>query len=313
VKPRACLLAALAAGLVSCSSAPKNQDQVFEQKNRAAELARFGNDYYRKGDLDQAQRFFTMALAYNAAADNRAGLAETYNSLGKVALARGANDEATRQFAEALRIGEELGDPSLVAKAQNNFGEAAFARGEFVASLELFVKALAARGLAETDRAVMLHNQGSALRRLGRSPEAEALFREALAINVREKVWSEAASNYYMLASVESERGQYARAEDMAREALASDRKVENSRGIANDYVALGRLAARAGDSEKALDYFGRAVLVYRSLAAVEPRADVRAGLHDAARQAAETAERLGRADVARGYRDMLQEGEPSR
>ncbi len=313
MKPHVVLLGALvAAAALSCSSAPKNQDLVFEQKNKAAELARFGNDSYRKGDLDQAARFFTMALAYNAAADNRPGLAESYNSLGKVALARGAGDDATRQFNEALHIGEELGDAALVAQAQNTLGEVAFARGDFAGSLDLFAKAVGAKGLADTTRAVMLHNQGSALRRLGRGPEAEGLFREALAINVREKVWFEAASNYYMLASVESERGQYARAEELALSALESDRKVENSRGIANDYAALGRIAARAGDQARSLDYFERAVLVYRSLAAVEPRADVRAGLRDAASQAAEAAEHLGRSDVARTYRDLLQEGAPS-
>jgi len=305
------LVAVVAALSFSCSSAPKKQDELFDQRNRAAELARFGNDFYRRGDLDQALRVFTLALAYNAVADDRPGLVESYNSIGKVHLARSANEEASRHFAQALRIAQGLGDGALVAKSQNNLGEAAFARGEFAASLELFGQALSARGLADTDRAVVLHNEGSALRRLGRAAEAEPPFREALAINVREKVWTEAASNYYMLASLESERGQLARARELAGQALESDRKVENGKGIAKDYVALGRIAGRSGDAEGALDFFERAVLVYRSVIVVDSKADVRQGLEEAALQAAETAERLGRADVARGYRELLREREP--
>lgn len=312
-RPLCALLALVAAATFSCSSAPKKQDQVFDQRNRAAELARFGNDFYSKGDLDQALRVFTLALAYNAVADNRPGLVESYNSIGKVHLARGANEDASRHFGQALRIAQDLGDEALAAKSQNNLGEAAFARGEFAAALELFGKALGGRGLADSDRAVVLHNEGSTLRRLGRAAEAEPRFREALAINVREKIWTEAASNYYMLASLETERGELARAVELALQALESDRKVENGRGIAKDYVALGRISARSGDAQVALDYFERAVLVYRSVIVVDAKADVRRGLEEAALQAAETAERLGLADVARGYRDLLRERESSR
>lgn len=303
-------LAALAAAVtLACSSAPKKQDEVFDQKNKAAEAARFGNDYYRRGDLDQAARFFALSLAYNAAADNRAGLAESYNSLGKVHLARGANEEAVRHFGQALRIGQDLGDGALAAKAQNNLGEAAFARSEFAAALELFVTAGGGRGLADGDRAVVLHNQGAALRRLGRPAEAEPLLREALAINTRGRTWEEAASNCYVLAALEAERGALPRAREFAALALENDRKVENSRGIAKDYVALGRIASRAGEAEAALDFFERAVLVYKSLAVVDARVDVRGGLEEAATAAAQTADGLGRAEVARSYRALLQGG----
>ncbi len=296
----------------ACSSAPRRQDEVFEQKNKAAEAARLGNDSYRKGDLEQASRFFTLALACNAAVDNRAGLAESYNSLGKVSLARGANDEAVRHFAQALRIAQDLGAGALASKAENNLGEAAFARGEFAAALEQFGKALGGKGLTDGEKAVVLHNQGAALRRLGRPAEAEPLLREALTINTRDKIWDEAASNYYVLASLETERGALDRARELAGLALESDRKVENGRGIAKDYVALARIAARAGDRERALELFERAVLVYQSLAALDARVDVRAGLAEAAEAAAQTADGLGRADVARRYRALLQgEGSP--
>ncbi len=303
-----CALLALAVLLaVGCSSAPKRQDEVFELRNRAAEAARFGNDHYRRGDLEQAARFFALSLACNAAVDNRAGLAESYNSLGKVHLARGADEEASRAFGQALRIGQDIGDSAVVAKAQNNLGEAAFARGQFAAALELFVKAGAGSALRDGDQAVVLHNQGAALRRLGRPAEAEPLLREALAINTREKVWDEAASNYYVLAALEADRGAFAKARELAALALESDRKVENSRGIAKDYVALGRIASRSGDAEAALEFFERAVLVYKSLAVVDVRADVRGGLQEAAAAAAQAADGLGRTDVAGTYRALLQ------
>jgi tetratricopeptide (TPR) repeat protein len=297
------LAVALAAG---CSSAPKKQNQQFDLRNRAAETAKFGNDAFRKGDLDQAMRLFTLALALNAAADSSTGLVDSYNSVGKVHLARGAGDEAARHFRQALSIAQETGDAGLVARSRNNLGEAAFAASDFTGALTLFDEALATSGLPADVRAVILHNQGAALRRLSRTAEAAEKFNTALKINTREKNWYEAASNCYMLASLESEAGSFKGALDLARQALRYDRRVENSRGIANDYVALGKISARSGDQAGALDSFQRAVLVLRSMTVVDTRVIAGRELDEAARLAAETAERLGRNDEARAYRELL-------
>jgi tetratricopeptide (TPR) repeat protein len=299
--------------MAGCSSAPKKQDQLFDLRNRAAETAKFGNDAFRKGDLEQAMRLFTLALALNAAADSRAGLVDSYNSVGKVHLARGAGDEAVRHFQEALRIAEDMADPGLIAQSRNSLGEAAFAAADFAGALALFGQALDTHGLGGQTRAVILHNQGAALRRLGRTAESGEKFEAALRINSRYKNWFEAASNSYMLASLRSEAGNASGALALARQALRYDRRVENSRGIAKDYVALGRITAKSGDEARALEHYERAVLVLRSMTVVDTRVIVGRELDEAARLAAETAEKLGRTDEARTYRELLRGREQQR
>ena len=298
------VLAAMA--VVGCSSAPKSADEVFDERNRAAEYARFGNDYYRSGDYERAMRFFTLALASNGAVDNRGGIAETYNSLGKTLLAQGRNQEAVRHFDQALRIGDELADEVIRGKSFNNLGEAAFSRGEFQAAAELFSRSLDIDALQEPDRAVVLHNLGACARRLGDVDRAEDLIRQALEINDKGRYWAESASNRYVLASLYSERGLYERALVEARSALENDRKVENGAGIAKDYIALGKISLRTGDNQGALGYFERGVFVYQSLKVARPALDVHASLTLAAELAIEAAEAVGDREAEVRYRALL-------
>src|SRR4030042_2060326 len=90
MKRSACALALVAAVAFACSSAPRRQDEVFDLRNKAAEAARFGNDYYRGGDLDQALR--TAQDIGDAAL-----AAKAENNLGETAFARG-------EFAAALEL-----------------------------------------------------------------------------------------------------------------------------------------------------------------------------------------------------------------
>ena len=76
--------------LLACSSAPKPQEEVVEARNKAAEYAEFGNSHFRQGLYDRAIDFFELSLAYNGPVDNQPGMVSSYNSLGRVYLAKDA-------------------------------------------------------------------------------------------------------------------------------------------------------------------------------------------------------------------------------
>ena len=60
--------------IVSCSSAPKQTEEITDKKHRAAEYTKFGNSYYNEGRYNQALQFFTLALNDNISVDNEEGI-----------------------------------------------------------------------------------------------------------------------------------------------------------------------------------------------------------------------------------------------
>ncbi len=117
---------------------------------------------------------------------------------------------------------------------------------------------------ARTDAqlAILHHNIGTALKGQGQLDEALASYRSALDLNLKKKLNAEAASDYYMIASVYSLQGSLAEAEKNAQEALTLDKRIENSPGIAQDLYALGLISKKKPDTAAAFDYFQRSYLV---------------------------------------------------
>lgn len=131
---------------------------------------------------------------------------------------------------------------------------------------------------------------------LGDLDQAEAHFRDALAINLDLRQLLEAASNRYMLASVAAQRGRYQEAKEHASAALQLDKQMEYSLGIAKDLKALGIISVRLDEPRAALDYFERSFEVFLALEMAAEVAEVLDLL-------AETADSLGKSTRADAYR----------
>jgi tetratricopeptide (TPR) repeat protein len=319
-------LLVFALSAAACSTAPPPKEFVTESKNKAAEYAGFGNDYFSKGMYARAIEFFKLSLAYSGSVDHRPGIAKALNSLGKVFQARGLLDTAENYLGQAEEIAVSLDDPQLTAQTLNNRGELELAREEYEKALAWFeeardyaekAKSLPAtpaggQGLEEavrssSDLAVIYHNIGTTQKRLGDSARALEFFQKALELNLKDKFAAETASNYYMIASVHSEKGEYEKALANALLALEMDKKVENSLGIAKDFLALGIIAGKSGEKETAYDYFKRGLFVYRSVAIIHADLNIERDVATILEQLVATAEALGKTAEAANYRDILQ------
>jgi len=299
----ACLAALLAGG--SCSSAPKKTDTVVVARNRAVEATASGNSYYRQGRYDLALRFFTQALELNTSVDNLEGIVQSGNSLGKVSLALGDLDGAEQLF---MRAKEQSGSSrDLAALCEGNLGEVAMRRGDYGKALAIFDSLLAGDtgkaggGLADEQRAMLLHNRGTAYKNLGEGARAREDLLKSLALNLAAKRIEEAAADYYALASLDAKEGLLESAKQNAGLALSLDKKVENSLGIAKDLYALGVISSRLDDTASAYDYFRRSYQVSTTLS-------MRADMQRALGELAVAAEALGRTEEAAQYRKTLAE-----
>jgi tetratricopeptide (TPR) repeat protein len=294
----------------SCSTAPKPQEDIVVVKNRAAEYAGYGNDYYRQGLYDKAIESFELSLAYNGSVDNEPGIVSSYNSLGKVNLAKGELETAAGYFLAAYELAVELGDDDLTAQTLNHQGELAMQGREYDRAVELYLKALELAEGAGSDRtrATILGNLGSGYRKLGQLETALSYFESSVEINARTKNFEELATSYYRIAALHSEMGEYTVSLQHIENALENDKKVENSLGIAKDYLAKGIILKKAGKPEQAYVSFQRSLLVYRSMALLFPDVSFESDVRRLLEYLIEIGDAFGRAEAA-DYRRIL-EGE---
>jgi tetratricopeptide (TPR) repeat protein len=329
VLPKICALATLFCGfyLIACSSAPKQPAEVTDKQNKAAEFAQSGNSYYTQGMYERALEFFKLALAYNGAVYNEPGIAQSYNSIGKVYLAQGYPDTAAAYYQKARAMVADLNEPFILAQSINNLGELALSKSDYTGALKQFEEAFtlikqaesttpgdrkSAGGLAAYQaevvctKAVILHNLGACYKQFKETEKAFTYLQQALTINLARKKYEEVAANYYMLASLYSEQGDYEKSKAHILQALAYDIKVENSLGIAKDYLALGLIYNKLEQTAEAYTYFKRSLFVYRSLADIYPSLVLEVEVKNLYAHLLKATEKLGKKEEAEELRQTL-------
>lgn len=295
----ACAMLGALTVLLSCSSSPKKSDTVVTVKSQADQDAASGEAYYRQGRYALAMQFFTQALSQYTSVDDGEGIVRSYNAVGKSYIALGSLDEAEGVFLRA-RERARAENPSLRFDSSMALGELYLAKGDPGRARDIFTEEQqASAGRSAQQSAQLFHDLGTAEKNLGNSEAALGWFAQSLKINLAGKYLAEAASDYYMIASVHSRDGRYEEALSNAARALSLDKQVESSPGIAKDLYALGVISSKKGDQQAAFDYFQRSYLVSTTLGF---RVDMRkalAGLVAAA-------EALGRTADAETYRKAL-------
>ena len=284
--------------LVSCSSAPKRSDTVMTVKLQADQNTASGEGYYRQGRYELALQFFSNALSQFTSVDDGAGIIRSYNAVGKCYIALGLLGEAESVLLRARERTRGESSP-LLFDSSIILGELYLAKGQPQEALAALQDAAAAGSRDPARAALLNHDLGIAEKNLGNTAKALEYFGLSLDTNLSNKLFAEAASDYYMIASVYSRDGKYDEAMKNATLALGYDKQVESSPGIAKDLYALGAIASKKGDQAAAFDYFQRSYLVSTTLGLKNDMRKALAGLVTAA-------DALGRTADAEAYRKAL-------
>ncbi len=288
--------------LAGCSTLPEQPDEIRTSRDRADQYAEYGDNYYRRGQFTQARNFYVLALNMARSVESHEQSARLHNSIGQTWQAQGELGQARQQYLEAERIAIRAGNPRLEADSVNNLGKVLIDQGDHGESIDLFEKAIELLPEENEDarrEAVIRHNLGTALAGINELDEARSQLEWARDTNERLNYRLELASNYYMLASIESRQGNFAAAYENARRALEFDRAMENTRGIMSDLRALSDISLRMNRREQALEYLDRAI---RVAAGAADNAAERSLLEDAVQLAVE----LEREDEADVYEERL-------
>ena len=257
------------------------------------------------GAFGRAEQDYREALSLWMAAGDSAEAASALDGLGELSLRRGDYAAALESFTAAAEILDRTGPvaeavairlrlaSSLAAQGQLQRAIDELRRSEKVArSLEVGPATRGSIALAQADLAMQLN----------RHAEAEALYTTAAAHYARSGVTEGAAAARHGLGTVYLVQSNTVRATAVLEAALRAQSAMRDGRSVAITRVALGSVAAQAGDTvlarrhlEKAAAEFDRLGDPVAAAAALNQIADLEAG---AGRSAA--AESLYRAALAR-------------
>lgn len=115
-------------------------------------------------------------------------LVSTLNTLGLIALAVGQASIAEERFQEAVSRGRPIEQPTYLARMLNNLALAQQAQGQFVEALASYQEALMllATTISELDKSKVSLSLGSLYFEMNEWEKAEALFRQADSIALRQ-------------------------------------------------------------------------------------------------------------------------------
>jgi predicted ATPase/DNA-binding CsgD family transcriptional regulator len=117
-------------------------DQPWAARAASTVIAHLGHFALISGDLDEAERRFTEALALQAQFGGPPGTSHIFSAprdrLGDIARGRGDHAAAVTQYQEAIRHGERVGDRRVVVRAVGGVAGVLAAMGRWQAAAQLF-------------------------------------------------------------------------------------------------------------------------------------------------------------------------------
>jgi tetratricopeptide (TPR) repeat protein len=165
------------------------------------------------GELDNAQKVFTEAIASAKAADDMQAEAEAEAFSGNIAYMQGQNDLGQRLTASALELSRKPGvSPSVRVRSAVYFAEnredLGYRSDENVRLLRFAVKEAQDNRLPARETANALYYLGSVLEVRGSLDEAAQMFNEALQVYGRDPLaLCEQSEIYAELANIEDRKG----------------------------------------------------------------------------------------------------------
>ncbi len=174
-------------------------------------------------DLAAAESVFAEALPFATAANDSAGLAALYNSLGNCLGARGEYRGAGTNYALAADLARAGDSHSLEAMARNNLAGVAMILGDPAAAVDEYRRARdiqIERGLGHQAGAPW-RNLAQALKDLGHLDDADRELTAALAFSRDHGYPEEEALALVRLASLDLAMGEHNSALERSREAIA--------------------------------------------------------------------------------------------
>ncbi|MCS7018204.1 MAG: tetratricopeptide repeat protein [Cytophagales bacterium] len=209
------------------------------------------------GDYDGAVDIYLKSLRMFRQLKDRAGIARVNNLLGLAYLALKRHNEAQHYFSDALATYQALGNRERVATCLNNLGLVHTEQGNYEHAIELISKGLFINdslGL-RNKVAVSFNDLGEAYFRKGDYRQALSCFKKALNTNLAIQRIIKLPENYNNLAATYQKIGQYDQAIRYFLMGLEKARSLDLKEHIIAAYEGLAVCYAAQNRFEEAYQY----------------------------------------------------------
>jgi tetratricopeptide (TPR) repeat protein len=214
------------------------------------------------GDTPAAIEEMKRALALFRQVGRRDRESRALNRLGDLSRKVGEVVESEAYFKEAIPIANETKDAQCIADLMNNSALLMLVLGRYEEAIEKLEAAIPAAQEIDSSNieTALHHNISLAWRNLGVYDKGIDSQLRAVALSRKNLPVRRVANNLYALAVAYWEAGDRARAEEALRESLTTWEKTDDRPGVARALALLGRIQHLAGEPEKAVENFARAV-----------------------------------------------------
>ncbi|MEM7132919.1 MAG: tetratricopeptide repeat protein [Chloroflexota bacterium] len=225
--------------------------------------------YFRKQMPDEALTYAQRAVESETRLNNRRGHALASSTL---AIAYSLHGELIRcwhyNVEQVLPLYEALDDPMGIGRTLNNIGYTSYQLGRYGDALDYFQRALKILCTVGSlwDEANVLDGLGATHAALGERSPALTSFKRGLELAQANGLELIEGEVLLRMGELYIELGEFAEAEGALQESLRLAKARDNTRYIANAIGALGALAHRTNQLERALDYYSQAVTMLDSI-----------------------------------------------
>lgn len=254
------LLILLFVGFSSCSSLPgKGETRILDVRNKAAGYQQDGIRQYNSGRFAQALDLFELSYQLYGSIDYQEGMVLSLNSMARTKLAESENEEAYDVFVKALNIAESLADELLIMRTKGNLADFYIKGDQLDKAYEILNEQLEhIDGIKSEESAYLAHTMSLLLRKKSQYEAALSYLDKSFSYNQKNNAYKALASDYYMLASINSLQNKYSKAFEYALKALEYDKMIEFSPGLAADLKALSIISMKMGKNMESEMYLKR-------------------------------------------------------
>jgi tetratricopeptide (TPR) repeat protein len=252
----------------SCSTAPKNNGDVYTLRISAEKGLESANKEAGRGNFANAQNLLIEYKRMAILADDPSLIIKVCLSYGNVLLYLGKTDEAYAEWDHAIAEAQKSGNKELLSvtrifKARGNLLSGRAAAQSVLDEVNEEIVNIKTNALYI---AYSWQTKGLVQRDLGSYREAEESIKKSLDIHEKGKALENASYDWYTIASIRSLAGNTAGALQALETAITIDRRVENSFGLAANWRAMGDVYSKIGKNDDALEAYKRARAIFEAM-----------------------------------------------